>query len=956
MGITGFYDFLESQPEMARMRHLKGGADIEENLAGKVVGIDVSMWINRDYQSTRMWTSGTEEQKKQFPIWQMFNRVKNYLVHAGAKSVVGVFDASKSTESKLVRGNVTKNGHHLRRNLFGLNKQVETVFTQLGLQVLRAPPEIGEADALLGILQKEGLVDIVDSDDSDVFAYGGRQLLKDAKPSAALGDAGNDLWTVTDPSLRWEIACCAVLAGSDMSHGVKGIGLKTACKDLRNFLRGAAATYEFCKQFLQHYPAIPDNVRANFIEAFEDYAIERKPQLQQYLQTQKEKQQRSQHLSTWGRVEVDRLRRLLDDRKDKQFDKNIRAIVFERYLRGLTIPAAAPLPFYKIQRIREKKKNGECYQMLAVLDFDCKTHYNCQAKTCQCREVLLRKSLFDSADSARRTDLTENKVGAAYYDRAFGGIGYHMGGGGGGGSSSSSSAAVGAQTSSGAHGAGSSSSAFSAAVAADREPASSGVGEAAAPGDEQSTYFTGKPKFIQDDDFPLQGAVVKFTCKSEPRRILEEHKDYSKYGCTIPAGPPNASTTYLVCGEAPLDDGPFAGKDYTFGTKYRDAQELRQKPGCKWMLTRAGQRIALPVPIREREFLLLMERQKRNATRGAVGEFKRSAEQEQAPWEEEKAALLKPARKAKARNSGQSGRRPGAGKRAMAQPAEVESAFGSFADEGPEDSGGFAAEFLQRDNEIEQEPSPKRHKISSPPKQDASSSATNSLLDRLRRARDEAARRSVPAGTSTVHPGTAGAAQAEIKPPRSALDSLFSIDRVDVPSSGERNGVPFTAASSSKSGPAAASSAPPRSSVIEATRTTVGGKLHCQYAHEVEQLAEMGFKDTQKSAAVLAEVAGDLDKAIDILSAASPASSSADPVGNGGVSPPLLAMVRPPPAPAAVAPRAPARIESLESSTKYRDQLQQLESMGFADRERSTAALDRCNGDVTAAIGLLLGS
>ena len=177
--------------------------------------------------------------------------------------MVGVFDASKSNDDKLVRGNVTKNGHHLNRNLLGLNKLAENVgvfvflgnyvsiicvvawcsslslvkyrirrfyrsllhfdyinmlypwsgrdvevirwwkynvgrlfpevFTYLGFPTVKASAEVGEADTVLGQLFLHGYIDVIDSDDSDVFACGGRLLLKSSNPGAKFLDTAAEV-------------------------------------------------------------------------------------------------------------------------------------------------------------------------------------------------------------------------------------------------------------------------------------------------------------------------------------------------------------------------------------------------------------------------------------------------------------------------------------------------------------------------------------------------------------------------------------------------------------------------------------------------------------------------------------------------------------------------------------------------------------------------------------------
>ena len=171
--------------------------------------------------------------------------MKNYLTHGGVTSVVGVFDASRSNESKRTRGNQTKTGIINRRNAYGLNRSVEQVFTYLGFPVVHTPEDLAEGDTMLAQLQMLGLVDIIDSNDSDIFACGGSLLLKDANPGAKLGQDGGYLWELSKTVSRAEVACCAVLSGSDTSEGVKGVGLKTAQRALRTHIGGVVTELRF---------------------------------------------------------------------------------------------------------------------------------------------------------------------------------------------------------------------------------------------------------------------------------------------------------------------------------------------------------------------------------------------------------------------------------------------------------------------------------------------------------------------------------------------------------------------------------------------------------------------------------------------------------------------------------------------------------------------------------------
>eukprot|EP00392_Amoebophrya_sp_AT5.2_P015944 g16170.t1 len=423
MGIPGLFAFLEKRrqddPGFATSKMLPGGACIEQNLRGKIVGIDVSMWKARDHASTKMWAhSGdvTEAQKREEPIWKMFLRVKNYLTNAGAKGVVGVFDSKKAPEGKLVRGNVSKHGKHLKRNLLGLDKSMQQIFTHMGLQYLETPAEIGEADALLAHLQQQGVIDVIDSDDADVFAYGGHTMLKDASPGAKLGADGNELIQLSkgNRGARWELACCAVLAGCDVSHGVHGVGFGTASADLRRFLgedgSPPAASFERCRAFLRQYGRIPENKRGAIVDALAEFDIENQPRLQTYMENQRRKKgDLRASFGAWNNMDVGRLRTLLPHRKNSQFDKMMREIALERFCRALKLPPELPQPFYKVKSCRDMTKNAEVYKTAVTLEG-------------VAEKVEVRKTVWDECEHTRKTDLLAGKVqGSDYYDKRPGG-------------------------------------------------------------------------------------------------------------------------------------------------------------------------------------------------------------------------------------------------------------------------------------------------------------------------------------------------------------------------------------------------------------------------------------------------------------------------------------------------------------------------------------------------------
>lgn len=177
MGIEGLWSYLAEQDKL--VDNLLGGAAFQNHCQGKIVAIDVSQWVNRAFQQAQNFPAEkyTKEEMRLHPLKCLFQRIKNYVCRGGCAYVLGVLDAPRAAPSKIVRGNVTKNGICQRRNLCGLNGAIMQMFRAFGFSACRAPDHVGEAETFMAQLQMHGIVDLLDSSDGDCFAFGATEVI-----------------------------------------------------------------------------------------------------------------------------------------------------------------------------------------------------------------------------------------------------------------------------------------------------------------------------------------------------------------------------------------------------------------------------------------------------------------------------------------------------------------------------------------------------------------------------------------------------------------------------------------------------------------------------------------------------------------------------------------------------------------------------------------------------------
>jgi len=247
MGITGLYKILSACQEEEHLNEYRG----------KTVAVDMPCWIHRgaiaDAQNICM---GRDSKA----IDKFVSKRLNQLENAGIKPIC-VFDGQKLPAKKLTnqkrresRANAIKmakeclsNGDPKAYNYFcqgitispAINQGVRDLCLKRGLRCIVAPYE---ADSQLGFLSRNNIVDAVLTEDSDLFIFEATTLLtklddngycKSIKRSK-IGKVPELEPFQASEQLFW-LRCACIMQGCDYyPTGLKGVGIKTALKLLKN--------------------------------------------------------------------------------------------------------------------------------------------------------------------------------------------------------------------------------------------------------------------------------------------------------------------------------------------------------------------------------------------------------------------------------------------------------------------------------------------------------------------------------------------------------------------------------------------------------------------------------------------------------------------------------------------------------------------------------------------------
>jgi len=214
MGISGLWDVLKENGCMRRFEAFKG-QNVFSNLK---IAIDASIWIFEAFHQPALAKMSVRERVAKVT----FERVCEIL-KLGALPVL-VFD-EKPPEAKGKSGSYGTGWAFL--------PQLIDLLSSIGVPTIRTGKRVGiDAECLCAYLNRENIVDVVISNDSDSLLYGARVVYKDCtffpKPSAEI--FSQEVIEEKTGLDRFGLISFSLLTGSDFSDGVKQIGSRRALR------------------------------------------------------------------------------------------------------------------------------------------------------------------------------------------------------------------------------------------------------------------------------------------------------------------------------------------------------------------------------------------------------------------------------------------------------------------------------------------------------------------------------------------------------------------------------------------------------------------------------------------------------------------------------------------------------------------------------------------------------
>ena len=240
MGIAGLFAALSGHSESTKLRELHG----------KRIALDLSCWLVPFMCATSHCWSGAAQRRTTAWLQVLF-----FVVARVLSSGISIFAVLDNTGPR--RDGLYKRGRAKRRG--GAFEKACTLATGLldamGVEWVRAPLGV-EAEKLCVALERQGAVDIVASDDSDVFVYGAKCVMKASElrelvqKDDARGERCAGLYRA--PQLVRSLGICgqrdfvsvALLCGCDFGKGVGGVGIAKAltfARDVANRTTGTEA-------------------------------------------------------------------------------------------------------------------------------------------------------------------------------------------------------------------------------------------------------------------------------------------------------------------------------------------------------------------------------------------------------------------------------------------------------------------------------------------------------------------------------------------------------------------------------------------------------------------------------------------------------------------------------------------------------------------------------------------
>ncbi|EGD76576.1 hypothetical protein PTSG_07693 [Salpingoeca rosetta] len=253
MGVPGLIGFLQAIHEPFHIR----------DFAGKTVGVDIANWLYKGSYGSALELFKDVNSTDGYIIYcvqrlqllRTFN-VRPVVVFDGAPLPMKAEEKASRTERKeeiyartaflLSEGKEAEAAQEIQRGLdvsFEMRHKMVQVCQRLNIEYVVAPYE---ADAQLAFMARQGLVDAVITEDSDLIAFGAADVLLKMDSNGrglrlrfhrlneiSIRDGKRTL-SFKNMTLE-QLQLCCVLSGSDYlpKHSkwhIKGISLKTACK------------------------------------------------------------------------------------------------------------------------------------------------------------------------------------------------------------------------------------------------------------------------------------------------------------------------------------------------------------------------------------------------------------------------------------------------------------------------------------------------------------------------------------------------------------------------------------------------------------------------------------------------------------------------------------------------------------------------------------------------------
>ncbi|KAJ6482431.1 PIN domain-like protein [Mycena sanguinolenta] len=219
MGLTGFWKRIEDAAEQHNLLDftVKEAQLPNGQFQPIIIGIDASIWM---YQAERALNYGNTQAGPNAQLRILYYRLV-HLLQLPVR-IVFAFDGPERAEFK--RGTrVLTHGHPL-------TAPFQELIAHFGYHSHTAP---GEADAELGRLAFENLIDIVQTTDSDIFLFGAPRVIYTPKQkidgkNVTVYTAENIFITPKVSLTRGGILLIALLSGGDYDKGIPGCGIAIA--------------------------------------------------------------------------------------------------------------------------------------------------------------------------------------------------------------------------------------------------------------------------------------------------------------------------------------------------------------------------------------------------------------------------------------------------------------------------------------------------------------------------------------------------------------------------------------------------------------------------------------------------------------------------------------------------------------------------------------------------------